>query len=71
MFTFNTARMPLRRRLAGYGDHIQLAAWRQVIHLNRAAAKARLWLEPIKHFLWLPPIAFAIGLVVGVMSRLI
>ncbi len=71
MLTFKTTRMPLRRKLGRYGDRIQLAVWREVIRLNRTAAKARQWLAPIKGYLWLPPTAFVIGLIGGFVSRFV
>jgi hypothetical protein len=56
---------PLRRRLTGAAEIVQLAVLQRVIRANRALHRGRLWIKPIERWLWLMPMSYLIGLIGG------
>lgn len=69
MYTFSARSLPLRRKMVMWSETVQLVALRQVIRLSRTARKTRLWAETLKGYLWLPPVAFLLGMVSAHLSR--
>jgi hypothetical protein len=67
MFNFPT--LLVRRKMLTLSDSLQLAVLRRVIQINRAASRARAWLEPVRGCWWWPPAAFVMGLVGGWLTR--
>jgi len=48
-------------------DEIYIQYWRSILRLTRLASQAGTQLASIQDYLWLPRLAFAAGLIVGIV----
>jgi hypothetical protein len=73
MFTFATRPLPLRRKMVVWSDSLQLVVLRHVIRASRTARKTRAWIETgmndLRGYLWLPPVAFVLGMASAALFR--
>ena len=59
----------LQRRLALVWETLQLLALRRFIAASHEVARFLGWLQPIQGWMWLPPTAFVVGMLGGVLSQ--
>lgn len=51
----------------GLVDEIRIQYWRSVLKLTQLASQVETQLASIQDYLWLPRLAFAAGLIVGIV----